>query len=359
MSGETRRDGRAAAAGPGPETLPAGKLDAALLASLLGELAGEAGARPPELVLGPGPGRDVAVVDAGGPRLLLLTSDPVTFASDELAHYLVTVNVNDVATAGGTPRWLLATALLPEGGARAESVRRLFRALRAACARYGVALVGGHTEVTDAVTRPVVSGALVGEVERERLVRSDGTRPGDAILCMKGVPLEGGSLLAREQRDALRAAGIPEATLAACAGYLFDPGIGVLEDARAACAAARVHAMHDPTEGGLATALWEMAEAAGVGLRVEAAALPVLEPARALCAALGLDPLGVIASGALLVAVAPEDARAVIRSCTARGIPCARIATATGPEPGLVLVEPAGERPLPRFDQDELARLQP
>lgn len=333
--------------------LPAGKLNAPLLAAAL-----RGGAEAPEVLQGPGVGRDVAVVDAGGPRLLLLKSDPVTFATDAIADYAVTVNVNDVATAGGTPRWLLATVLLPEEGARAGEVSALFESLRAACRRFGVALVGGHTEVTDAVRRPIVSGALVGEVERERLVRSDGTRPGDAILCTKGVPLEGGSLLAREQGERLRAAGVPAATLATCAAYLDEPGIGVLEDARAASSAARVHAMHDPTEGGLATALWEMAEAAGVGLRVDAGALPVLEPARTLCAALGLDPLGVIASGALLVAVAPEEADAVIRACDERGIPCVRIATAERAEDGAawVRVDGAGEA-LPRFDQDELARL--
>lgn len=333
--------------------LPAGKLDAALLAALL-----EGGAGAPEVLQGPGVGRDVAVVDAGGARLLLLKSDPVTFATDAAADYFVTVNVNDVAMAGGTPRWLLATLLLPEGGTRAEGVRGLFESLRAACARYGVALVGGHTEITDAVTRPVLSGALVGEVERESLVRSDGTRPGDAILCTKGVPLEGASLLAREHGELLRAAGVPEATIATCAAYLQEPGIGVLEDARAACGAARVHALHDPTEGGLATALWEMAEAGGVGLRVDAGALPVLEPARTCCAALGLDPLGVIASGALLAAVAPEEAEAVIRACGERGLPCVRIGTAVAPERGVRLVREGGEEePLPRFDQDELVRV--
>jgi hydrogenase maturation factor len=333
------------------DRLPAGKLGMDLLAGfLVGSGAGDG------VVLGPGIGRDVAVVDAGGDRYWLLKSDPITFATDEIAHYAVTVNVNDIATAGGVPRWFLATLLLPESGITAGEVESLFEEIRVACSRYGVALVGGHTEVTSAVERVVIAGSLVGEVAKDSLVRSCDVAVGDAILCTKGVPIEGCAIVARERRAELLAAGFGPEALDGFAGLLHVPGICVLEDARTACAAAPVHAMHDPTEGGVATALWELALASDVGLRVEAASVPVLEAARGLCAHFGIDPLGMIASGALLVAVAPEDAERVVRACTAGGIACARIATAVDPARGVMLVSGGQETELPRFDQDEIVK---
>lgn len=333
------------------ERLPAGKLEMDLLAGLLaGSETGQG------VVLGPGIGRDVAVVDGGEDRYWLLKSDPITFATDEIAHYAVTVNVNDIATAGGTPRWFLATLLLPESGITAAEVRTLFREIRVACSRYGVALVGGHTEVTGAVNQVVVAGSLVGEVAKDSLVRSCDVAIGDAILCTKGVPIEGCAILARERREELLAAGFGAEALDRLAALLRTPGICVLDDARTACAAAPVHAMHDPTEGGVATALWELASASEVGLRVEAASIPVLEVAPRLCAHFGIDPLGTIASGALLLAVAPENTDPVIRACEAAGIACARIATAVDPGEGVTLVEEDRVAELPRFEQDEIVK---
>ncbi len=332
--------------------LPAGKLAPGLLGPWLASIA-----QRPDVLVGPGVGRDVAIVDPGGDELWVLTADPITFTSDAIARYAVTVNANDVATAGAVPRWFLATVLLPQGDSRASDALALLAELREACAAQGVALVGGHTEITPAVDRPVIAGAMVGQVPRHALVRNDGVRLGDVVLCTKGVPLEGAAILAREHAGPLRAAGVTEEAIRTCAGYLDDPGLSVVAEARAACAAARVHAMHDPTEGGLATALEELARAADLGLRIEAEALPVLEPARRVCAALGLDPLGVIASGALLLAVAAGDAEAVCAAVRAQGVPCVRVATAVPAGEGVRLVRAGRLEPLPRFARDELARL--
>jgi hydrogenase maturation factor len=339
----------------GSERLPTGKLEMDLLAGLLvGSVAGNGVVNG--VVLGPGIGRDVAVVDGGGDRYWLLKSDPITFATEEIAHYAVTVNVNDIATAGGIPRWFLATLLLPESGIAAGEVASIFEEIRVACSRFGVTLVGGHTEVTGAVNRVVIAGSMVGEVAKGSLVRSCDVAIGDAILCTKGVPIEGCAILAREKREELLEAGFGPRALDGFADLLHSPGICVLEDARTACAAAPVHAMHDPTEGGVATALWELARASDVGLRVEATSIPVFEPARQLCAHFGIDPLGMIASGALLVAVASEDADRVAEACAAGGIACARIAAAVDPSLGVMLVDGDQESPLPRFDQDEIVK---
>jgi hydrogenase maturation factor len=334
-------------------TLPPGKLAPGLLEELLDSPPTDA-----SVVLGPAPGRDVAVVDAGGAGYLLLTADPITFATDELGLYVVTVNANDIATAGGTPRWLLATLLFPAGRSTERFVRDVQAQIVSACRELGIALVGGHTEVTVGLDRPVVVGAMVGEVSRDRLVRSDGGQPDDVVLLTQSAALEGSCILAREHRESLRAAGFEGSLLERCAGFLRSPGLGVLPAARAALRAARVHAMHDPTEGGVATALWELAEASGISLCVEQHRIPVLSETRRLCDYFGLDPLGLIASGALLLLVDPADAEAVTRACEGQGVPCARIGHAELPgSKGSGVFEASTGEPLPRFAQDELTRV--
>lgn len=332
--------------------LRAGKLDADLLARLLGEKK-----LPPEVIVGPGIGHDVAVLDEGGEYLQAVKADPVTFATEAIGTYAVAVNANDIATSGGEPRWFLATVLLPEGQATEEMARSITRQLQEACAVIGVALIGGHTEVTGGIDRPLVAGMMLGQIPRERLVRPEGTREGDYILLTKGIPVEGVSLIAREKKRELAAAGVSSEMLARCADFLHNPGIMVLPEARILCDTIRPHAMHDPTEGGLATALWEMAQAGGVGMRIDRELIPVFPEALQLCSHYGLDPLGVIASGALLAAVDPDDAPAAIEACRQAGIACAVIGEAVRQDLGVILVEGGAARPMPRYDQDEITRI--
>lgn len=331
----------------GPERLPAGKLPPELLRALLAAVPADA-----SVVVGGALGEDAAIIETGGRELLAVKTDPITFASEDAGRYLLAVNANDLATMGAEPRWLLVTALLPEGVAR-ERVTALFDDLARACAESGVALVGGHTEVTVGLDRPILVGCLLGTVARERLVRTAGALPGDAILLAGGVAIEGGAILAREHALELRARGVRDEVIERAAGWLRDPGISVLPAARLAMASGAIHAMHDPTEGGVVTALHEMAEAAGAGLRIDRGSVPVLPECAAMCRALGLDPLGLLASGALLIAVEPRAAAAVCDSLRAAGIPAARIGEVAAAGAGRCWAD--GE-PLPVFPRDELAR---
>jgi hydrogenase maturation factor len=256
---------------------------------------------------------------------------------------------------GATPAWFLATVLLPEGCSRALP-EAVFGQITETCAALGIELVGGHTEMTYGLERPIVVGAMLGEAERDGLIRPDGARPGDALILTKGIAIEGSAVLAREAADRLAGAGIARETIERAAAYLADPGISVVAEARAACAAASVHAMHDPTEGGLATALQELATACGAGLRVDANAIAVLRECRALCDAAGLDPLGLLASGALLIAVADEDSARVIASIEEIGVPAARIGSLVAPEDGVIMMANGKPRPMPVFARDEVAR---
>lgn len=337
---------------PMPDPLPVGKLHSRLLAEILTDLPTD-----PSVLVGPGIGCDVAVIDAGGPSLLLAKSDPITFATDEIGFYAVAVNTNDIATAGGRPRYFLATALLPENETSPDLVAAIVSQLALACDELDVALVGGHTEVTAGLVRPIIAGTMLGEVPRSRLVTNAGTQVGDAILLTKTLAIEGTSVIAREKRQELLSAGFAPHWLDECAQMLHSPGICVLPESRAILSAALPHAMHDPTEGGLATALWEMAAAAGVGIELFRDAVPICDHTAVLCRHFGLDPMGVLASGSLLVALAESEAHAAIRSCRDQGIPCVRIGRATHPSAGVVTVSDGVASPLPRFDQDELTRI--
>jgi thiamin-phosphate kinase len=333
------------------EPLLPGKLPPELLAALLAS----ATRADPRVLVGPAVGVDAAVIDFGE-RLLVVKSDPITFAAEEIGWYAVQVNANDLAVMGATPRWFLATLLLPEGVTEAE-VRAIFDAITRACRELGIALVGGHTEVTYGLDRPLVCGHMLGEALPEELVRSDGARPGDRLLLTKAIPLEATSLLAREKRGALLASGWEASVVDEAARSLYDPGISVLREARLAVERRAATAMHDPTEGGLATGLRELATASGIGLRVYRDRIPIRPDGAALCAAFGLDPLGAIASGSLLLAVPPDRLADLLAAYGEAGIDCTEIGEATPPEQGLILVGPDGERELPVFARDEIARL--
>ncbi len=331
--------------------LPAGKLPHELLRPLLASLP----THDPAVVVGPRIGEDAAVLDVGAPELLVIKTDPITFAARRPARYLIAVNSNDLATMGAEPRWLLVTALLPEGISVAEAAG-LFEELREACQRAGISLIGGHTEMTVGLDRPILVGCLIGAVRRERLVLSSGARVGDAILLAGGVAIEGSAILALEHADLLRARGVPEDVIQTAAGWLEAPGISVLPAARLLCAAGGVHAMHDPTEGGVVTALHELAEASGLRLRVRRDAVPVLAECRAIAGALDLDPLGLLASGALLAAVDPAQAAPALERLREAGIPAAIIGEALPAAERLTAVEDEAGTPLPVFPRDELAR---
>ena len=332
--------------------LAIGKLPPALLERLLGKLA----PTDPRVVMGPRLGEDAAVLDMGD-RYLVATTDPITFATDEAGWYALHVNANDVAVRGARPMWFLATLLLPEGAATPAVVERLFADLAEGCAELGVALIGGHTEVTAALPRAIVSGCMLGEVEKDRLVTTGGARPGDTLLLTKGVPLEGAAIIARERAAEAERRGVPADVVKRARELLRRPGISVVPEARAACDVARVHAMHDPTEGGVATACWELAQAADVGLRVDRERIPVLREGRVLCEAFGLDPLGTIASGSLLLAVDPAEAERVVAACRGAGDDCAAIGRVTDASQGVSLVTGGHARPMPTFPQDEITRI--
>lgn len=331
--------------------LPAGKLPAAALETMLARLRHD----DPRVVIGAALGEDAAVLDVGD-RYLVVATDPVTFAADRIGWYSVHVNANDVAVLGARPRWFFAVLLLPEGRARAGTAERITAEIAGTCQALGISLCGGHTEVTTGLDRPIVVGQMLGEVHKDRLLRKDHLEVGDRILLTRGAAIEGTAILAREKHEVLQSR-LDGAIIARAQALLFDPGISVVEDARWATAAGRVRAMHDPTEGGIATGLWELARAAKRGLRVRADAIPVLPETRAICEVFGLDPLRLIASGALLVAADPEQAPAIMRALEARRTPIADVGEIRPADEGIRIEVSGRLLPLEPAHRDEIARV--
>jgi hydrogenase maturation factor len=315
--------GRFAGAGEDGMDIPPGKLPLEILDRLIRTHTTSIHG----VAVGAGVGEDAAAIEFGG-KYLLAKTDPITFVAEDIGTYAIYVNSNDIATMGGTPRWFLATVLLPEKGTTPELVERIFRQLSSACRRIDAAFCGGHTEITVGIDRPIVIGTILGEVEKDRLITTAGAMPGDDILLSKAIAIEGTSILAREKGGDLAGA-FGEEFVRGCRRLSEVPGISVLADARIAVRNGRIHSMHDPTEGGLANALHEVAVAAGVGLVVEEARIPVLPECRILCGHYGLDPLGLIASGSLLIMVDPADSENVMRSMIHAGISIEKIGRIT------------------------------
>lgn len=294
------------------EPLVAGKLPPRLLERLLRWR----GAPDRRVLVGPGCGVDAAVVAVGRLRLIL-KSDPVTFTARRVGWYVVQVNANDVAVMGGRPAWFQPTILVPPG-THAGVVMTIAREIDRACRALGVAVTGGHTEVTDAVTRPVVAGDMQGLLVGSRVVTAGGARPGDRLLLTKAAGIEGTAILAQERAREL-ARTLPAALVRSAQRLRQRPGISVVPEAVIA-ARHGASAMHDPTEGGVRAGLHEIAFASRVRLDIDLDRIAVFPQTAEICRYYAIDPLGLIGSGALLVAVPAPRVSSLVRAWSHRGI---------------------------------------
>lgn len=321
------------------DRLPTGKVPWELIAEHV------RGPLPPEVVLGPAHGEDAALLRLGG-ELWAVASDPVTFAARGAGRLAVIVNANDVAVRGAVPRFFLAVVLLAESEATADGAAALLDEVRAACAELGVTLVGGHTEVAPGIDHSLVCGTMLGPV-RGRPVTTSGLRPGDRVGLVRTAGLEGTAILHEEWGP--RLAPLHPAGAFPVPGVAADPArLLVVREALAAAACTTVAALHDVTEGGVGEALYELGQASGCVVEVRREDVPVLASTRALCEDLGLDPLGLIGSGALLVGCAEDGARELEEALAAVGAPLAWV--------GRAHAAPAAVATLPRFPRDELLK---
>jgi hydrogenase expression/formation protein HypE len=337
-----------------PSRFPVGKLPPRILESLLAACPVPRGSH---VIIGPRFGEDAAVIDMGT-KYLVAKTDPITFTAERIGWYAVNINANDIVTLGAKPRWFLATLLLPERGATRTLAKDIFQDILKACHSLGITLCGGHTEVTGGLGRPIVVGLMLGEVEKSRLVRKESQRPGDLVILTKGVAVEGTAILAREKARLLEAALGPTVVRRA-RRLLFHPGISVVREALLAVRHGEIHALHDPTEGGLLSGLYELARAGGVGLHAWLDKVPVLPETQTFQRALGFDPFALIASGSLLIVATARTAGRVLKALERARVSASIIGEVRRASEGMCVLGPGGSRlrALAVPARDEIARL--
>ena len=330
--------------------VPTGKIPNHILATLISSI----GTDDPTLLVPPGVGQDAAVVDSHLAECIVLKSDPITFATDRIGYYAVNVNANDIATSGATPRWFLATALFPPG-VDEKMIENVFHDLADSCESLGITLCGGHTEITDSVTRSVISGTLIGTQKKANLIHKENISRDDRLIMTKSAGFEGTSVIARDFPELLLQHGMSEANISE-AGRFLDQ-ISVLDEARIATAHGRVSAMHDVTEGGVATALRELSTAGGNRLKIQTDRIRVHPLTKEICDICALNPLGLIGSGSLLIAVRPESEYVVLSQLRNSGIEATAIGTVLEEGKGIDACDETGAACLPSFATDEITRL--
>ena len=261
--------------------------------------------RREEVLVGAGVGEDCAALQLGPDEVFVLSTDPITGTDKNTGELAVQITANDLASAGAEPVALLLTVLLPVT-ADEPMIRRLMKEVDEACEKLHIQVVGGHTEVTAVVNQPVISVTGIGKAKKGHLVTTGGAGIGDDVVATKWIGIEGTSIIAREKEQELlerfAAPFVEEAKN-------FDRFLSVVPDAAAAVKSG-VTAMHDVTEGGIYGALWELAEASGVGLEIDLKKIPVRQETIELCEYYRLNPYQLISSGCMLM-TAPDGRRLV------------------------------------------------
>ena len=311
------------------------------------------GIKDRSVIMGSSVGEDAALVSLGK-NVLVLTTDPVTGTASDIGWLAVHINANDVACRGAKPRWFLCDLLLPERS-NVRMVKTIMAQIDRAAKQVGVAVVGGHTEVTPGLNRPIVVGYMMGAVPRNRFVTSNGARPGDHLIMTKAVGIEGTAVLASDFGHKPRPKIIGK-LLRQAKGLRSK--ISIVDDALIAVRAGGVRAMHDPTEGGLLQGVWELAEASGVGFLIHESRIAIRPETKLVCSALEVDPLRLMSSGCLLIAADKRKSSLITRRLRASGIHASVIGMVTKRRQGRRLISLTGKvQEISASERDELYRV--
>lgn len=307
------------------------------------------GVHDSSVLLGPRVGEDTALIDLGV-NVLILKADPITGAVERAGWLSVHVNANDVATRGAKPRWFLPTLIMPTT-TTVKTVEKIMRQIHEAATELGVAVVGGHTEFINGIDHPIIAGTMAAVIEKDKYITSAGARPGDKIILTKGAAIECTMILATDMSEEIRKELGSEIVER---GKAFIQKISIVKDALVAIKNGKVTAMHDATEGGIATALHEVAEASEIDFTVYEDKIYVAPETQKMCHLFDLDPLQVISSGALIITATPQTSQKIVDGLNKAGIRAEIIGEATDKNEGRSIVRKDGkvvDLPLPEQDQ--------
>jgi hydrogenase maturation factor len=299
------------------------------------------GKQDSRVLLGPKIGEDATVIDFGD-RALVVHSDPITGAVENVGWLAVNVCTNDIATRGVRPQWILTVLLLPENFTLTQ-LKNVTTQIDKAAKNIGVAVVGGHSEITSGINRPIIITTAIGETVNKKFVQTSGAKIGDALILTKGAAIEGTAILAHEL-DKFLEAKIGRKMLEKAKQFIKKTS--VVEDALTAIEASgeAVHAMHDATEGGVACGLQELSWASNVGLIVQEREIPVYPETEAICKALNIDPLRTISSGTLIISAENGKAEKIVASLKQKGIKASIIGTILSKEEGACIIRKNGTK---------------
>jgi len=318
------------------DSLAIGKLHPKVLRRLV---LSHLGVADPRVLLGPSIGGDASVIDFGQ-KVLVVHSDPITGAVENLGWLAVNVCANDIATRGIRPLWILTVLLLPENLTLTQ-LESITTQINQAAKQLGVAVVGGHSEVTSSINRPVIVTTAIGETISKRFVRTTEAKVGDSIIVTKGAAIEGTAILSHELSESLRKK-VEKKVIARAREFIKM--ISVVEDAMTAVEVGGVHAMHDATEGGIAAGLQEIAWASNVGIVAHEKRIPLYEETRLICRALNIDPLKTISSGTLIISALPEKAKKIVAALQEAHIPASIIGRIVDKKKGCYILRSDGTK---------------
>jgi hydrogenase expression/formation protein HypE len=332
--------------------LPVGKIDMSILSPILKKYTTE----DERVVVGPKIGEDAAVVDFGD-RYMVTKLNPITFATSDIGWYVVNVCVNNMVVRGVDPKWMLNCILLPEKSTTKQLIDDIFKQIFEASQKLGITIIGGHTEITYGLNRPIIVGQLIGEIGKDELVTTSGAKVGDTIFVTKALGVEGTAIIASELEETLLEKGYTSDFIATAKNFLYEPGISIALDAKTAYATGYPSAMTDATEGGLASSLHEMASAGNIGVLIEADKVPVLPETVKICEEFNLNPFGLIASGMMIMTAAPENEEALLSKMEIAGVQCTAIGKVTDSSEGLKIKTENEIKDLPYYAVDELTKI--
>ncbi len=318
-----------------------GKLPNSLLNRIIIEPVNGNSPQREEVLLKPSVGEDCSALCFGEYNCIMST-DPITGAVKDIGRLAVHININDIASSGGEPIGIMLTALLPPSITEGE-ISDIIKDIYTEAGKLNVAILGGHTEITDAVTKPVISCTAVGKCKK--LISTGGSRVGDHVIMTKTAGLEGTAIFAKDKHYMLK--GKVEDDILKRAEE-FGKSLSVLKEGLIG-AKYNAHAMHDVTEGGILGACWELAESADLGIEIYEENIPVAHETREICRVLGADPLRLISSGSMLIVCESTD---ILKALERENIKATVIGRITKKDRCIII---NGSRiPLTEPDSDEL-----
>lgn len=268
----------------------------------------------------PGIGEDCSILNIGE-QFFVLSCDPITGTAKEIGKLAVYVSCNDIASCGVPPKWILTTIMLPPNS-KEEDLDVIMADMTKTAASLNVSIIGGHTEVTDAVNRVIIHATAIGVSTKEKVICSSGALPNDKVILTKTVAPEGTAIIAFEKEEELNQR-FGEDFVKEAQSLMSQ--ISVIEEGIVAGNFGNeiVHSMHDVTEGGLYGALWEIAEASNTGVIVYEDKIPITNETKKICEYFNLNPFRLIASGNMLMTT--SDPKSVLEKLAEKNIPAAVI----------------------------------